>query len=121
MATTITSDCIDCGLCVEACPNDAISAAARGHEIDPGRCTECVGFHSEEQCARLCPIDCCIPDPERIETEIELFERARKLHPQRAGELELGRATSRFRGVDAFATGIGKRGPTAGSQRSRAG
>jgi len=97
MSTTITPDCIDCGLCVEACPNEAIAPGPLGHEIDPGRCTECVGFHAEEQCAVVCPVDCCLPDPERIEAESELFERARKLHPKRGHELVLSTATSRFR------------------------
>jgi len=65
-------------------------------EIDPQRCTECVGFHAEEQCAAICPVDCCEPDPERVESEAMLLERARKLHPERAASLTLGPATSRF-------------------------
>ena len=97
MSTRITLDCIDCGLCVDVCPNEAIAPGALAHEIDPERCSECVGFHAEEQCAAVCPVDCCVPDEERAEPEAELFERARKLHPERAAELELGPATARFR------------------------
>ena len=97
MSTRITPDCIDCGLCVEACPNEAISAGVAIHEIDPQRCSECVGFHAEEQCAVVCPVDCCVPDVGRVESEAALFERARKLHPKRAHELALSAATSRFR------------------------
>lgn len=26
------------------------------------KCTECVGFHEEPQCAAVCPVDCCVPD-----------------------------------------------------------
>jgi ferredoxin len=84
-------------LCVDVCPNEAIHPGSIGHEIDPQRCTECVGFHADEQCAVVCPVDCCIPDEERVEPEIELFERACKLHPDRADELVLSPATSRFR------------------------
>ena len=98
MATKITQQCIDCGLCLPECPNGAIYEAEVGHAIDPGRCTECVGFHGVEQCAAVCPVDCCIPDPDREESEGLLFERARKLHPERASELALSPSTSRFRG-----------------------
>ena len=97
MATRITEQCIDCGLCLPECPNGAISEASLGHAIDPARCTECVGFHAVEQCAAVCPGDCCIPDGEREESEAVLLERARKLHPARAHELVLSPATSRFR------------------------
>ena len=27
------------------------------------KCTECVGFHDEPQCAAVCPVDCCVDDP----------------------------------------------------------
>ena len=100
MATLITHACIRCGLCVAECPNIAISEGSVVYEIDPGRCTECVGFHASEQCAEACPIDCCIPDPDRVEAEITLFERARKLHPDLAARLELGPKTSRLFGAD---------------------
>jgi len=97
MATWIDDRCIRCGLCVDECPNGAISEGPSLFEIDPARCTECVGFHATEQCAAVCPVDCCLPDPQRVESEAELFERARKLHPARSGELRLGPKTSRFR------------------------
>ena len=80
-----------------------------GHEIDPARCTECVGFHSAEQCAAVCPVDCCVPDVERVERESELFERALKLHPTRRCELELGPATSRFRAAGDPIDGVAQR------------
>ena len=44
------------------------------------KCTECKGFHEEPQCAAVCPVDCCLPDPEREETEEVLLERQAKLH-----------------------------------------
>jgi len=48
--------------------------------IVPEKCTECCGFHEEPQCAAVCPVDCCVPDPERVETEEILLERKAKLH-----------------------------------------
>ena len=97
MATKITEECINCGVCAPACPNEAISLGAVRYQIEPSRCSECVGFHDQEQCAAVCPVGCCIPDTEHEESEEVLFERARKLHPERAGALELSEATSRFR------------------------
>ncbi|MEM1325403.1 MAG: 4Fe-4S dicluster domain-containing protein [Bacteroidota bacterium] len=48
--------------------------------IVPDKCTECVGFHEEPQCAAVCPVDCCVPDPEREETEAALLHRKDRLH-----------------------------------------
>src|SRR5438876_5539375 len=51
--------------------------------IVPEKCTECVGFYDQEACAKVCPVDCCVPDPERPESEALLLERARALHPDK--------------------------------------
>ena len=48
--------------------------------IVPDKCTECVGFHEEPQCAAVCPVDCCVQDPDRIETETELLTKKERLH-----------------------------------------
>jgi ferredoxin len=48
--------------------------------IVPDKCTECVGFHDEPQCAAVCPVDCCVPDPEHEEDEATLLARKDKLH-----------------------------------------
>ena len=48
--------------------------------IVPDKCTECVGFHEEPQCAAVCPVDCCVPDPERRESEEVLTARKERLH-----------------------------------------
>jgi ferredoxin len=48
--------------------------------IVPDKCTECVGFHEEPQCAAVCPVDCCVPDPERVEDESILLARKDRLH-----------------------------------------
>ncbi len=48
--------------------------------IVPDKCTECKGFHEEPQCAAVCPVDCCVPDPEHVETEEQLLLKKEKLH-----------------------------------------
>ncbi len=48
--------------------------------IVPEKCTECMGFHEEPQCAAVCPVDCCVPDPDRQESEAFLLERKERLH-----------------------------------------
>ena len=80
MATMITSECINCGACEPECPNNAISQGEEIYVIDPLLCTECVGFHDYEACAAVCPVDCCVTDPNNIETEEVLIARARALH-----------------------------------------
>ncbi len=44
------------------------------------KCTECHGFHEEPQCAAVCPVDCCIPDPDNVESEDVLFTKKEYLH-----------------------------------------
>ncbi len=83
MATLIVDDCINCGACEPACPNQAIKAGEAMFVIDPRRCTECVGFYEREQCASVCPTDACLPDPDRVEEEPVLIGRARRLHPKK--------------------------------------
>lgn len=83
MATMITEDCINCGACEPECPNQAITEGKDIFVIDPSRCTECVGHENEEQCAAVCPVDCCVPDPNNFESEDELFQRAKELHPDK--------------------------------------
>ena len=97
MATIITSECINCGACEPECPNTAIYAGGAEWELNgvsapaiaqdifyivPTKCTECVGFYDHEACAAVCPVDCCVPDPNNVETEPTLLERARALHPE---------------------------------------
>jgi len=48
--------------------------------IVPDKCTECVGFHEEPQCAAVCPVDCCVPDPDRVESNDELLIKKANLH-----------------------------------------
>jgi len=44
------------------------------------KCTECVGFHDEPQCAAVCPVDCCVDDPDYRETIEELLNKKEKMH-----------------------------------------
>ncbi len=83
MATMITEECINCGACEPECPNQAITQGPDIFLIDPNLCTECVGFHDEEACQAVCPVECCIPDPQNVETEAALLERARQIHPDK--------------------------------------
>lgn len=48
--------------------------------IVSGKCTECVGFHEEPQCAAVCPVDCCVEDPDYQETQDELLAKKDWLH-----------------------------------------
>ena len=80
MATMITSECINCGACEPECPNEAITQQDDLYVIDPVLCTECVGFHDYEACAAVCPVDCCVTDPNNVESETVLIDRARVLH-----------------------------------------
>ncbi|MEE9373191.1 MAG: 4Fe-4S dicluster domain-containing protein [Saprospiraceae bacterium] len=48
--------------------------------IVPDKCTECKGFHEEPQCAAVCPVDCCIPDDDRVESDDDLLARKERLH-----------------------------------------
>ena len=101
MAIMITTECINCGACEPECPNTAIyeggvnwtlggrtfgeddpaPSGATGFYskeyfyIVPDKCTECVGFHDEPQCASVCPVDCCVPDPNHVEDKDVLLQR----------------------------------------------
>lgn len=48
--------------------------------IAPDKCTECVGFHEMPQCAAVCPVDCCLPDPLKQETKEALQHKQAWLH-----------------------------------------
>lgn len=71
----ITSDCINCDVCEPECPNDAISMGIEIYEIDPNKCTECVGHFDEPQCVQVCPVECIPINPEHVETPEQLLEK----------------------------------------------
>jgi ferredoxin len=125
MATMITAECINCGACEPECPNTAIyqgtvewrapdgsmqpALSSEIFYIVPEKCTECVGFHDHEACAAVCPVDCCVPNPEIPETHDVLLARARALHP---GDVIPDDAPSRFKkeGTGASSPGAGAPG-----------
>ena len=46
------------------------------------KCTECKGFHDEPQCAAVCPVDCCVPDDDNVESEENLLGKQKFMHPE---------------------------------------
>ncbi len=97
MATMITDECIACGACESECPNDAIHLGEEIFAIDADLCSECVGFHDTQMCADACPVSCCVPDPDRRESEEVLFQRAVAIGADRGAGLQLEESTSHFR------------------------
>ena len=79
MALLITDECINCDVCEPECPNDAISMGEEFYQIDPNKCTECVGHFDEPQCASLCPVACIPLDPAWRETREELMIKYERL------------------------------------------
>lgn len=101
MSYIITSECINCGACEPECPNNAIYEGGANWELAgntygegdaapsgvsgfwssdfffvvPDKCTECKGFHDKPQCAEVCPVDCCLPDPNHAEDEPVLLKK----------------------------------------------
>ena len=80
MSLMITDDCINCEACEPECPNEAIYQGEDIYEIDSDKCTECVGFHDEPQCAAVCPVDCCVDDEDNEESEDELIAKKDFMH-----------------------------------------
>jgi len=60
--------------------DEMMSISDEIYYIVPQKCTHCVGFHEKPQCAEVCPVDCCVPDPEYVETDEELTEKQLWLH-----------------------------------------
>jgi ferredoxin len=79
MALMITDECINCDVCEPECPNGAISRGEEIYEIDPDRCTECVGHFKTPQCVEVCPVECIPLDPNRRETREELYAKYLRL------------------------------------------
>lgn len=62
-------------MCDPECPNQAIYMGDKIYQIDPNKCTECVGHYDQPTCVSVCPIDCIKKDPEHNETLDELAEK----------------------------------------------
>lgn len=67
-------------------PNPPVTGGALGADgtqyyyIVPDKCTECTGFHEEPQCAAVCPVDCCVADPDNVETKEDLLAKKEWMH-----------------------------------------
>lgn len=72
MSLLITDECIACDACRDECPNEAIEEADPIYIIDPDTCTECVGHYDEPSCISVCPVECIVPDPDNVESMMEL-------------------------------------------------
>jgi ferredoxin len=79
MALTITDECINCDVCEPVCPNQAITPGEWIYQIDPNKCTECVGHFDEPQCQQVCPVACIPLDPDHVETREQLLEKYKEL------------------------------------------
>jgi ferredoxin len=75
MALMITDDCINCDVCEPECPNEAIYMGPLIYEIDPKKCTECVGHFDEPQCQQVCPVSCIPLDPAWTESREQLMDK----------------------------------------------
>jgi ferredoxin len=80
MSLYITDECINCDVCEPECPNEAIYQGEEIYEIDPDKCTECVGHYDTPQCVEVCPVDCIPKDPNHVESHDELMEKYRRMH-----------------------------------------
>jgi ferredoxin len=84
MSLTITAECINCDVCEPVCPNQAISQGIEIYEIDPYKCTECVGHFDKPQCQEVCPVDCIPVNENFIESHDELMEKFKKLMKEKS-------------------------------------
>ena len=84
MALLITDECINCDVCEPECPNQAISMGLEIYQIDPTKCTECVGHFDEPQCVQVCPVDCIPVDPANVEANESLWVKYRRLQASAA-------------------------------------
>ncbi|WP_124948758.1 YfhL family 4Fe-4S dicluster ferredoxin [Sulfuriferula thiophila] len=81
MSLLITDECINCDVCEPECPNEAIYQGDSIYEIDPNKCTECVGHYDAPQCVEVCPVDCIPLGIE--ETQEQLMDRYLQLTGQK--------------------------------------
>jgi ferredoxin len=54
------------------------------YEINPDRCTECVGHFDTPQCVQICPVNCIPVRPDRVESKDQLMEKYRRLTAAKA-------------------------------------
>ncbi len=86
MALMITDECINCDVCEPECPNEAIYQGEEIYEIDPDKCTECVGHFEQPQCQEVCPVDCIPVNPQRVESREQLLAKYQLLMKRKQPE-----------------------------------
>jgi len=74
-------ECLSCGACEAECENKAISEGASSYQINPEKCTECVGIAPAPKCVDACPNAAISQDTSRTESHDELLKKWQKLHP----------------------------------------
>jgi ferredoxin len=84
MALLINDLCVNCDVCAPVCPNQAITQGETIYEIEPSRCTECVGHFDEPQCVVVCPVECIFVDPAHVESEEQLLAKLERLKQEAA-------------------------------------
>ncbi|MBT0730026.1 YfhL family 4Fe-4S dicluster ferredoxin [Rosenbergiella nectarea] len=86
MSLYITERCINCDMCEPECPNQAIALGTAIYEIDPARCTECIGHYEAPTCQSVCPIThTIVQDTAWQETPEQLWEKFVQLYPDVKG------------------------------------
>ena len=75
----ITDECINCDVCEPECPNEAIFLGPEIYQIDPAKCTECVGHFDQPQCVQVCPVACIPVSPDHIENQAQLLHKYQRL------------------------------------------
>jgi DNA-binding transcriptional regulator YiaG/NAD-dependent dihydropyrimidine dehydrogenase PreA subunit len=64
MAYTIPNDCVQCGICLPECPQDAIQIDENNeYWIEPGLCNGCEDNNSHPLCVNSCPDNLPFPLP----------------------------------------------------------
>lgn len=94
MALWITDECINCDVCEPECPNQAIAMGAEIYEIDPHRCTECVGHFDTPQCVQVCPVECIPVNPSYVESPEQLLAKYRALQATAAAAVSSSPSTT---------------------------
>src|SRR5262245_9303738 len=79
MSLMITDECINCDVCERECANQSIYQGEEIYEIDPDKCTECVGHFDRPQCRDVCPVDCIPNDPIKVESQDQLMLKYQRL------------------------------------------
>nr|BET44396.1 MAG: YfhL family 4Fe-4S dicluster ferredoxin [Candidatus Aschnera chinzeii] len=80
MSLLITNKCINCDMCRQECPNQAIIFDSEQYYINPDLCTECIGYYDKPTCQTVCPIkNTIIYDTNNYESKESLLKKFIKL------------------------------------------